>query len=255
MAGTIYAPYNSYAIRYAKKNRINYKIDLSSAKVSGLKASYAYTGKAITPAVTVKLGSQTLKAGTDYRLSYSNNKKLGTAKLTITGIGSYYGTISKTFKISTAGISKPSEQNPSASNMALKPGTVKTDSKTKNVYKVKTASTVELKQLKNKNASMVTIPSAVKFNGKTYRVTSIAAGAFKNNKNLKKVTISGYITTVGAGAFQNCTSLTTVKTGSRVTTIGSKAFYGCGKLTTVVLGKNVKTIGNLSFANCVSLRK
>lgn len=62
--------------------------------------------------------------------------------------------------------------------------------------------------------------------GKTYRVTSIAAGAFKNNKNLKKVTISGYITTVGAGAFQNCTSLTTVKTGSRVTTIGSKAFYG-----------------------------
>lgn len=259
MAGTIYAPYNSYAVQYAKKNALRYKIDLSNAKVSGLNASYTYTGKAITPAVTVKLGSQTLKAGEDYSLSYSDNKKVGTAELTISGNESYYGSIRLTFEIKAAASAnqgqKPSEQKPSASNTALKPGTLKTDSKTKNVYKVKTASTVELKQLKNKNASTLTIPSTVRFNGKTYRVTSIAAGAFKNNKKLKKVSISGYITTIGAGAFQNCTSLTTVKTGSRVTTIGSKAFYGCRKLTTVVLGKNVKTIGNLSFANCVSLRK
>ena len=259
MAGTIYAPYDSYAVQYAKKNALRYKIDLSNAKVSGLNASYTYTGKAITPAVTVKLGSQTLKAGEDYSLSYSDNKKVGTAELTISGNESYYGSIRLTFEIKAAASAnqgqKPSEQKPSASNTALKPGTLKTDSKTKNVYKVKTASTVELKQLKNKNASTLTIPSTVRFNGKTYRVTSIAAGAFKNNKKLKKVIISGYITTIGAGAFQNCASLTTVKTGSRVTTIGSKAFYGCRKLTTVVLGKNVKTIGNLSFANCVSLRK
>ena len=45
--------------------------------------------------------------------------------------------------------------------MALKPGTVKTDSKTKNVYKVKLQVRRTEKQLKNKNASMVTIPSAV----------------------------------------------------------------------------------------------
>ena len=51
------------AVQYAKKNALRYKIDLSGAKVSGLNASYTYTGKAITPAVTVKLGSQTLKAG------------------------------------------------------------------------------------------------------------------------------------------------------------------------------------------------
>lgn len=256
MAGTIYAPYNSYAIRYAKKNRIDYKIDLSNAKVSGLKASYAYTGKAITPAVTVKLGSQTLKAGTDYRLSYSNNKKTGTAKLTITGTGSYYGTISQTFKITAASTSNSSGQNPSASNTTmLKPGTVKTDSATKNVYKVKTATTVELTQVKNQAATALTVPSTVTLSGKTYKVTSIAANAFKNNKKLKRVTISGYVTTIGAGAFQSCTALTTVKMGARVTTISSKAFYGCRKLTTVALGRNVKTIGTLAFANCVSLRK
>ncbi len=190
MAGTIYAPYDSYAVQYAKKNALRYKIDLSNAKVSGLNASYTYTGKAITPAVTVKLGSQTLKAGEDYSLSYSNNKKVGTAELTISGNESYYGSIRLTFEIKAVASAnqgqKPSEQKPSASNTALKPGTLKTDSKTKNVYKVKTASTVELKQLKNKNASTLTIPSTVRFNGKTYRVTSIAAGAFKNNKKLKK---------------------------------------------------------------------
>ncbi len=263
-AGTIYAPYNSYAIQYAKKNELSHKSDLSDAKVSGLKASYAYTGKAITPAVTVKLGSQTLKAGTDYRLSYSDNKKVGTAELTISGNESYYGSIRLTFEIKAAASAgqdqkpsnqKPSEQKPSASNTALKPGTVKTDSKTKNVYKVKTASTVELKQVKNQAATALTVPSTVTLSGKTYKVTSIAANAFKNNRKLKRVTISGYVTTIGAGAFQSCTALTTVKMGARVTTISSKAFYGCRKLTTVAFGKNVKTIGTLAFANCVSLRK
>lgn len=264
MAGTIYAPYNSYAIQYAKKNALRYKIDLSRAKVSGLNASYTYTGKAITPAVTVKLGSQTLKAGEDYSLSYSDNKKVGTAELTISGNESYYGSIRLTFEIKAAASAgqdqkpsnqKPSEQNPSASNTTLKPGTVKIDSATKNVYKVKTATTVELTQVKNQAATALTVPSTVTLSGKTYKVTSIAANAFKNNKKLKRVTISGYVTTIGAGAFQSCTALTTVKMGARVTTISSKAFYGCRKLTTVALGRNVKTIGTLAFANCVSLRK
>ena len=72
--------------RTLKRNALRYKIDPSGAKVSGLNASYTYTGKAITPAVTVKLGSQTLKAGERLdSLSYSNNKKVGTAKLTISG--------------------------------------------------------------------------------------------------------------------------------------------------------------------------
>lgn len=42
----------------------------------------------------------TLKAGVDYQISYQNNRKPGTAKLIITGIGDYAGSsLTKTFKI------------------------------------------------------------------------------------------------------------------------------------------------------------
>ena len=67
------------------------------------KSSYTYTGSAIKPKPTVTFTwsgkTQTLKEGTDYTLSYSNNTKAGTATVTITGKGSYRGTLSKTFTI------------------------------------------------------------------------------------------------------------------------------------------------------------
>lgn len=59
----------------------------------------SYTGKAITPTVTVKDGTALLKQDRDYILSYSNNINAGTAKVTITGIGAYQGTATTTFKI------------------------------------------------------------------------------------------------------------------------------------------------------------
>ena len=72
--------------------------DISTCTVSGLSAK-AYTGKAITPAITVKDGSTVLKNGTDYTVSYSNNTKAGKATLTITGKGAYKGTLTKNFLI------------------------------------------------------------------------------------------------------------------------------------------------------------
>ena len=61
--------------------------------------SYIYNGKAKTPTVTVKDGTKTLKKGTDYTVTYSSNKAIGTAKVTIKGKDNYTGTITKTFKI------------------------------------------------------------------------------------------------------------------------------------------------------------
>ena len=50
-----------------------------------------YTGKALTPAVTVKLNGAKLKKGTDYTVRYSGNKKVGTATVKVTGKGKYTG--------------------------------------------------------------------------------------------------------------------------------------------------------------------
>ena len=75
--------------------------DIAKASVSGI-STKAFTGKAITQNVTVKVGNTVLKNGTDYTVSYSNNKKVGKATVKITGKGKYGGVITKTFKINPA---------------------------------------------------------------------------------------------------------------------------------------------------------
>ena len=75
--------------------------DITKATVSGI-FTKAFTGKAITQNVTVKVGNTVLKNGTDYTVSYSNNKKVGKATVKITGKGKYGGVITKTFKINPA---------------------------------------------------------------------------------------------------------------------------------------------------------
>ncbi len=63
------------------------------------KTSYAYTGKAKSPAATVKFGDTLLRKGTDYTVTYAGNVKPGTATATIKGKGSYTGSIKLSFKI------------------------------------------------------------------------------------------------------------------------------------------------------------
>ena len=75
--------------------------DITKSTVSGI-STKAFTGKAITQNVTVKVGNTVLKNGTDYTVSYSNNKKVGKATVKITGKGKYGGVITKTFKINPA---------------------------------------------------------------------------------------------------------------------------------------------------------
>jgi len=88
--------------------------------------SQTYTGSAVTPVVTVKYGAKTLKAGTDYKIEYGNNKNVAydnegnvasKAKVTITGKGNYSGKLvqyfaiqPKTFKSRSIDFSVPNVQ-------------------------------------------------------------------------------------------------------------------------------------------------
>ena len=77
-----------------------YTVKKSIKKATVTVASGVYSGSAVKPKVTVKLGSTTLKNGTDYSVAYSNNVKAGSkAVAKITGKGSYKDSISKTFTI------------------------------------------------------------------------------------------------------------------------------------------------------------
>ena len=74
--------------------------EILSSNIDFQKNSYSFTGKAVTPDISVHDSVGTVLAeGIDYTISYENNVNPGTATVTITGIGSYTGTVTKTFMI------------------------------------------------------------------------------------------------------------------------------------------------------------
>ncbi|MDE7476356.1 MAG: InlB B-repeat-containing protein, partial [Lachnospiraceae bacterium] len=82
----------------------------SSFEVSGTKASQfivdsvVCTGKAVKPVIKDKTGRQ-LTEGTDYVInSLTGSEAAGTAKINITGINAYYGTVTKSFKVTPRSI-------------------------------------------------------------------------------------------------------------------------------------------------------
>ena len=83
---------------------------------------------------------------------------------------------------------------------------------------------------KNVDNLDLTIPCAVTYEGYTYRVVSIAANAFLNMTNIKRVTIKYGTTYIGTNSFKGCTSLTTVFLPSSLQDISVNAFSGCTSL-------------------------
>ena len=60
---------------------------------------YTYNGTAQTPTPTVKIGSTSLTASTEYIVDYSANTNVGTANVTVSGAGKYFGTATASFTI------------------------------------------------------------------------------------------------------------------------------------------------------------
>ena len=95
----------------------------SIAKAAVSVKNATYTGKALKPAATVKLGATTLKANTDYTVAYRNNVNVGTATVTVTGTGNYANAAKATFNVLPASIAKASVKvrNVTYTGKALKP--------------------------------------------------------------------------------------------------------------------------------------
>ena len=79
---------------------------LKNALVTLTNNTYEFTGKNIEPVpFSVVLDGKELVLNKDYKLTYTNNMKIGTATITLTGIGYYYDSISTNFKIVPANAS------------------------------------------------------------------------------------------------------------------------------------------------------
>ena len=88
--------------RYGGRTIRNFEItrrELTANMVANI-PDYTYTGKAITPFISIKAGSSILKKGTDYGCTITNNINVGTATVYIYPMGNNTGTrIEKTFRI------------------------------------------------------------------------------------------------------------------------------------------------------------
>lgn len=72
--------------------------DLSLVDIAPV-PSQDHTGAALTPAPEVRDGEKLLQEGIDYTLSYENNVECGTATVTVTGMGFYSGSVTRTFSV------------------------------------------------------------------------------------------------------------------------------------------------------------
>ena len=167
------------------------RISISKASVTLSTSTYAYDGKAKKPGVTVKLNGKTLKNGTDYTVSYLNNTKVGTAKVTITGKGNYTGSVSKTYSI-------------------------------KNNFKKATVSGISTKAFTGKN---ITQSITVKYNGKTLKNGTDYTFFYSNNKNIGTATVK--ITGKGSftGTITKTFKINPAKQEIQKLTAKSKAFF------------------------------
>ena len=167
------------------------RISISKASVTLSTSTYAYDGKAKKPGVTVKLNGKTLKNGTDYTVSYSNNTKVGTAKVTITGKGNYTGSVSKTYSI-------------------------------KNNFKKATVSGISTKAFTGKN---ITQSITVKYNGKTLKNGTDYTVSYSNNKKIGIATVK----IAGKGSYTGTVTKTfkinPAKQEIQKLTAKSKAFF------------------------------
>ena len=167
------------------------KQSISKASVTLSTSTYAYDGKAKKPGVTVMLNGKTLKNGTDYTVSYSNNTKVGTAKVTITGKGNYTGSVSKTYSI-------------------------------KNNFKKATVSGISTKAFTGKD---ITQSITVKYNGKTLKNGTDYTVSYSNNKKIGIATVK----IAGKGSYTGTVTKTfkinPAKQEIQKLTAKSKAFF------------------------------
>ena len=167
------------------------RISISKASVTLSTSTYAYDGKAKKPGVTVKLNGKTLKNGTDYTVSYSNNTKVGTAKVTITGKGNYTGSVSKTYSI-------------------------------KNNFKKATISGISNKSYTGKN---ITQSITVKYNGKTLKNGTDYTVSYSSNKNIGTATVKIAGKCSYTGTITKTFKINPAKQEIQKLTAKSKAFF------------------------------
>ncbi|MCM1161740.1 MAG: leucine-rich repeat protein [Roseburia sp.] len=220
-----------------------------------------YTGDTVCGDCNSQISSGKPIAKTDHKWDSGRVTKAPTA--TTDGVRTYTCTVCGTTKTETipktGGNGGGGGDNPTPAPVeTLKVGDPVMDTASKAIYKVTQANssvkTVEY-VLPSGAGKTVTIPDSVVVKGTSYQVTSIADGAFKDDKTIQSVKMGKFVKAIGANAFSGCSKLKKVTLPSNATTIGNKAFYKCTSLTSITIPSKISKIGSKAFYGCKKLKK
>lgn len=201
----------------------------SKITVSGIE-NKIYNGRAHTQrSLVVKAGTKTLRLNKDYTVTYSKNKAVGKASVTICGKNAYSGKITKTFAIVKAAKGKTYTVGKFRYTI--------TGAKADGTGTVAIAGTTYSRS--DKRFASLTIADTVVIGDVRFKITSVSANAFSRYTALKNVTIGNNVTSIGANAFLSCKNLKkmTIKS-AKLKSVGAKAFSGTYSKITFAVPRN-----------------
>lgn len=204
----------------------------SKITVSGIE-NKIYNGRAHTQrSLVVKAGTKTLRLNKDYTVTYSKNKAVGKASVTICGKNAYSGKITKTFAIVKAAKGKTYTVGKFRYTI--------TGAKADGTGTVAIAGTTYSRS--DKRFASLTIADTVVIGDVRFKITSVSANAFSRYTALKNVTIGNNVTSIGANAFLSCKNLKkmTIKS-AKLKSVGAKAFSGTYSKITFAVPRNKAT--------------
>lgn len=204
----------------------------SKIMVSGIE-NKIYNGRAHTQrSLVVKAGTKTLRLNKDYTVTYSKNKAVGKASVTICGKNAYSGKITKTFAIVKAAKGKTYTVGKFRYTI--------TGAKADGTGTVAIAGTTYSRS--DKRFASLTIADTVVIGDVRFKITSVSANAFSRYTALKNVTIGNNVTSIGANAFLSCKNLKkmTIKS-AKLKSVGAKAFSGTYSKITFAVPRNKAT--------------
>lgn len=204
----------------------------SKITVSGIE-NKIYNGRAHTQrSLVVKAGTKTLRLNKDYTVTYSKNKAVGKASVTICGKNAYSGKITKTFAIVKAAKGKTYTVGKFRYTI--------TGAKADGTGTVAIAGTTYSRS--DKRFASLTITDTVVIGDVRFKITSVSANAFSRYTALKNATIGNNVTSIGSNAFLSCKNLKkmTIKS-AKLKSVGAKAFSGTYSKITFAVPRNKAT--------------
>lgn len=221
---------------------------ISACTIDEITGTFAYSGTAYEPTVTVKDGEKTLKLDEDYTVSYTDNTKAGQATVTVTAKegSNYTGSKTATFDIAKKEIH--ADQNNATVGIAM---VYNGQTKTSIPFALRTSEIVANDDVSLADSfSLVYFGDAFAGSGKPVTVETLSlAGADKDNYTLIQPTdLTGTINT----ASQTLTSNHTTEEAAATLTKGGKELDLKTLVSTTAKKDGVDYKDNLTF-ECTSL--